>query len=139
MGRWRLDEEQGRSWGSGKARIEQDGTTWRLVREHGNQPYGSSDPDTERIWWNDTGVHQNATFCVQPDPISGMQCWHQKVDVTPAEPGDEYGDVVADTAKSRDAYLDWLSKTRPATGDLRRPLWYARPLKPTAAAYRLGH
>jgi len=137
MGRWRLDEKQGRSWGSGKARIEQDGTTWKLVREHGNQPYESSDPDTERIWWNDTGVHQNATFCVQPDPISGMQCWHQKVDVTPAEPGDEYGDVVADTAKSREAYLDWLSMTRPATGDLRRPLWYARPLKPTASAYRM--
>jgi hypothetical protein len=65
-----------------------------------------------------------------------MQCWHQRVRVTPAEPGDEYGDVVVDTARSREAYLDWLSMTRPATGDLRRPLWYARPLKPTPAAYR---
>jgi anaerobic selenocysteine-containing dehydrogenase len=152
MGRWRLDEEQGRSWGSGQASISSSpndgdggGTTWSLRRKGGNAPYGSSgsemaDPDTDRIWWNDTGVHQNATFCVQPDPLSGMQCWHQRVRVGPAEAGDEYGDVVVDTAKSREAYLDWLSKTRPAgTNDtgLRRPLWYARPLKPVADAYRL--
>jgi hypothetical protein len=99
-----------------------------------------ADGDTNRIWWTDTGVHQNATFCVQPDPVSGMQCWHQRVRVGPAQPGDAYGDVVVDTAKARDAYREWLTKTRPAgTNDtgLRRPLWYARPVKPTAPAYRL--
>ncbi len=142
MGRWRLEEDKARSWGSGKANITHEpnadgGTTWKLGREHGIQPYTSSDADTERIWWNDSGVHQNATFCVQPDPISGMQCWHQKVDITPARAGDEYGDVVADTAKSREAYLEWLALTRPAANGLRRPLWYARPLKPAASAYRL--
>ncbi len=142
MGRWRLEEDKARSWGSGKAGITSSpstdgGTTWRLRREHGAQPFESSDPDSGRIWWNDTGVHQNATFCVQPDPISGMQCWHQRVDITPARGDDEYGDVVVDTAKSREAFLDWLSKTRPSTNGLRRPLWYARPLKPAAAAYRL--
>ena len=137
MGRWRLEENEARSWGAGKANVENDGSVWKLKREHGNQPYESDDPDTQRIWWTDTGVHQNATFCVQPDPISGMQCWHQAVRVTPAEASDEYGDVVVDTAKSREAYLDWLSKTRPSTNGLRRPLWYARPLKPAAAAYRL--
>ncbi len=145
MGRWRLEEEGGRNWSSSKAAITKsdngDGTsTWKLKREHGAQPYQSSDADTGRIWWKDTGVHQNATFCVQPDPISGMQCWHQKVTVDPAQPGDEYGDVVVDTAKSREAYLDWLSKTRPAgTNDsgLRRPLWYARPLKPAPEMYKL--
>ncbi len=154
MGRWRLEEDKARSWGAGKASIKSEagpdgGTIWKLKREHGNEPYDSSaspqgDRDTGRIWWNDTGVHQNATFCVQPDPISGMQCWHQRVRVTPAEAGDEYGDVVVDTGKSREAYLDWMSKTRPAgtataTGaaGLRRPLWYARPLKPSPSAYRL--
>jgi anaerobic selenocysteine-containing dehydrogenase len=142
MGRWRLEEDKARSWGAGKAAItsspgSEGGTVWKLQREHGNAPYESDDADTGRIWWNDTGVHQNATFCVQPDPISGMQCWHQRVRVTPAAEGDAYGDVVVDTAKSREAYLDWLSKTRPASGDLRRPLWYARPLKPAATAYRL--
>ena len=142
MGRWRLEEDKARSWGSGKAGITSSpstdgGTTWRLRREHGAQPFESSDPDSGRIWWNDTGVHQNASFCVQPDPISGMQCWHQRVHITPARGDDEYGDVVVDTAKSREAFLDWLSKTRPSTNGLRRPLWYARPLKPAAAAYRL--
>ena len=118
------------------------GTTWKLKRDQGNAPYDSAesamaDGDTNRIWWTDTGVHQNATFCVQPDPISGMQCWHQRVRVTPAEAGDAYGDVVVDTDKSREAYLDWLSKTRPPTEGIRRPLWYARPLKPAATAYVL--
>ncbi len=140
MGRWRIEEDEARSWGAGKVSITQQGSQWKMVRDHGNAPYESSDGDTNRIWWTDTGVHQNATFCVQPDPISGMQCWHQKVTVEPAEPGDQYGDVVVDTDKSREAYLDWLDKTRPAgTNDtgLRRPLWYARPLKPSPAAYRL--
>ncbi|MEE9417525.1 MAG: molybdopterin dinucleotide binding domain-containing protein, partial [Acidimicrobiales bacterium] len=137
MGRWRLEEDKARSWGSGKANISNEGSVWKLRREHGAEAYSSDDPDTERIWWKDTGVHQNATFCVQPDPISGMQCWHQRVRVGPAQPGDEYGDVVVDTAKSREAYLDWLSKTRPSTNGLRRPFWYARPLKPAASAYRL--
>ena len=139
MGRWRLEEEKARSWGAGLAKIANDGTKWTLNRTAGVNAYESDDPDTERIWWNDTGVHQNLTFAVQPDPISGMQCWHQRVRVGPAQPGDEYGDVVVDTAKSREAYLDWLSKTRPAPGPngLRRPLWYARPLKPVPEAYLL--
>ncbi len=145
MGRWRLEEDKARSWGTGKASVSSEpsadgGQIWKLRREHGNEAYDSTDPDTGRIWWKDTGVHQNATFCVQPDPISGMQCWHQRVRVTPAEAGDEYGDVVVDTAKSREAYLDWMAQTRPAgTNDsgLRRPLWYARPLKPSPNAYRL--
>ncbi len=145
MGRWRIEEDKARSWGAGKAEINRvdngDGTSaWKLTRNDGIRKYESSDPDTGRIWWNDTGVHQNLTFSVQPDPISGMQCWHQRVKVTPAAAGDQYGDVVVDTAKSREAYLDWLSKTRPAPGPggLRRPLWYARPLKPSAEMYHLG-
>ena len=143
MGRWRLDEEKARSWSAGRAEIESEGngegTTWKLRRTEGMRAYESDDPDTSRIWWNDTGVHQNLTFSVQPDPISGMQCWHQRVRVGPAEADDRYGDVVVDTAKSREAYLDWLGKTRPAPGPdgLRRPLWYARPLKPVASMYRL--
>jgi hypothetical protein len=138
MGRWRVEEDKARSWGAGKATIADDGSgTWKLTRNDGIRKYKSDDADTERIWWNDTGVHQNLTFAVQPDPISGMQCWHQRVTVTPAESGDQYGDVVVDTNKSREAYLDWLSKTRPGPGPggLRRPLWYARPLKPQATAY----
>ncbi len=141
MGRWRLEEDKARSWGAGKAELTNDGTEWKLNRTHGMTGWESDDPDTERIWWNDTGVHQNLTFSVQPDPISGMQCWHQRVRITPAQTDDQYGDIVVDTAKSRDAYHDWLTKTRPAPGPngLRRPLWYARPLKPTADMYHLDH
>jgi len=138
MGRWRIEEDKARSWGAGKAKISDDGNGgWKLKRTDGISRWKSNDADTQRVWWNDTGVHQNLTFAVQPDPISGMQCWHQRVRVTPAEKGDQYGDVVVDTAKSREAYLEWLDKTRPGPGpnNLRRPLWYARPLKPTAPTY----
>ncbi|MFN3217279.1 MAG: molybdopterin-dependent oxidoreductase [Acidimicrobiales bacterium] len=142
MGRWRLDDDKARSWSGGVADISSTpsadgGSTWKLRRTKAMESWESDDPDTGRVWWNDAGVHQNLTFAVQPDPISGMQCWHQRVHVTPAEAGDEYGDVVVDTAKSREAYLDWLAKTRPAPGPdgLRRPLWFARPLKPVAGRY----
>ncbi len=139
MGRWRLDAKSGGSWMGGDAEITNDGTEWRLTRRGRPQRHGSGDSDTERIWWSDTGVHQNLTFCVQPDPISGMQCWHQRVRVGPAQPGDNYGDVVVDTAKARSAYEEWLAMTRPAPGPggLRRPLWFARPLKPEPNAYAL--
>ncbi|MDX2381675.1 MAG: molybdopterin-dependent oxidoreductase [Acidimicrobiia bacterium] len=139
MGRWRIEEDEARSWGTGRAVLDNEGSSWRLTRTEGMTAYESDDPDTSRIWWNDTGVHQNLTFSVQPDPISGMQCWHQRVRVTAAADGDRYGDVVVDTTKSREAYLEWLAMTRPAPGPdgLRRPLWYARPLKPTIGAYRL--
>ncbi len=139
MGRWRIDDEQARSWQGGRVDLASDGSRWKLTRTSETAGFASDDPDSERIWWSDAGVHQNLTFCVQPDPVSGMQCWHQRVRVSPAEPGDRYGDVAVDTAKSREAYLEWLAATRPAPGPggLRRPLWYARPLKPTADTYRL--
>ena len=54
---------------------------------HGVRPWQSSDPSSTRVWWSDAGVHQNITFPVHPDPISGMHCWHQKVRVRPAAAG----------------------------------------------------
>jgi hypothetical protein len=87
------------------------------------------------------GVHQNLAFAVQPDPISGMHCWHQAVRVRPAESGDRYGDVVVDAAKSRAMFEEWLARTRPADrvspDGTRRPYWLMRPLRPTREAYRL--
>ena len=100
-------------------------------------PFASSDPDSKRIWWTDGGVHQNLTFPVHPDPISGMHCWHQAVRVEPARPGDQYGDVQVDTNKSMQIYREWLALTRPASGPLRRPLWLGRAVRPTDDAYRL--
>ncbi|MCB0265409.1 MAG: formate dehydrogenase, partial [Calditrichaeota bacterium] len=94
--------------------------------------FDSSDADSKRIFWSDGGVHQNITFPVHPDPISGMHCWHQKVRIETAHAGDAYGDIVVDTEKSMAIYREWLKLTRPAPGPggLRRPLWLGRPLRP---------
>lgn len=70
-----------------------------------------------------------------------MHCWHQAVRVTPAEPGDAYGDVVVDTELAHKAYLRWLTKTRGARSvspdGTRRPYWLMRPLKPGPEAFRI--
>ena len=102
-------------------------------------PHASADPDTERIHWQEAGVNQNLTFPVQPDPASGMHCWHQKVRVERARATDQYGDVMVDTAKSREVYEEWKAMTRPAPGPggLRRPLHMKRPLRPVDEAYRI--
>jgi hypothetical protein len=112
-----------------------------MTRTAGVKPFVSSDPDTSRIWWTEVGVHQNLTFPVHPDPISGQHCWHQAVRVLAAEPGDRYGDISVDTARADEVYRRWLALTRPA-GDhspdgTRRPYWLMRPLKPGRDAYRL--
>ena len=104
-----------------------DGDVWRWRRTG----------EAQGGWWKESGVHQNITFPVHPDPISGMHCWHQRVIVEPAAKGDRAGDVAVDTAKSAEVYRNWLAKTREnknADG-LRRPLWFNRPLRPTDAAY----
>lgn len=114
---------------------------WSMRRRHGARPYESTDPDTLRIWWTDVGVHQNLTFPVHPDPISGQHCWHQAVRVRKADAGDRPGDIAVDTAKAHTAYRRWLALTRPA-GEVspdgtRRPYWLLRPLKPARDVYRL--
>jgi anaerobic selenocysteine-containing dehydrogenase len=139
MGRWRLEGDRGNErWSSGVVGLDNDDHRWQLTPREGTRPFASDDPDSGRIWWTDAGVHQNLTFPVQPDPISGMHCWLQRVTITPAEPGDRHGDVHVDTERSADAYREWLALTRPGPGPggLRRPLWFARPVKPKATAYR---
>ena len=83
MGRWKLSEhgEKAQRQLMATVKLDHEGTEWGLKREKGAGPYESSDPDTLRIWWSDVGVHQNMTFPVHPDPISGMHCWHQAVRV----------------------------------------------------------
>jgi hypothetical protein len=119
--------------------LQQDGTKWKLRQLKGVEPFKSSDPDSERVWWKDAGVWQNGTFVVQPDVISGQHCWHQRVVVEKAQPGDQYGDIMVDTAKSHEVYKRWMSITRPANhpSGLRRPVWMLRPFKPDISAYKL--
>ena len=114
---------------------------YEMKQVHGTRPFESPDPDSHRVWWSEIGVHQNLTFPVQPDPVSGMHCWHQKVTVEKAGPDDRYGDVMVDTAESHRAYLEWMANTRPAPGPdgTRRPGWFDRPLRPVAAAYQFPH
>jgi anaerobic selenocysteine-containing dehydrogenase len=140
LGRWRLHEDHGTDrWISSVVRLRAEGTTWRLDVVHGVRPFASPDPDSGRIWWSDGGVHQNLTFPVQPDPVSGQHCWHQRVRVRKAGPEARYGEVVVDTARAREAFRRWLELCRPVEGSgrLRRPLYMLRPLKPHPDAYRL--
>jgi anaerobic selenocysteine-containing dehydrogenase len=140
MGRWKLTD-QGQNQAMATVSLDEDDHRWGLKRKKGIGPYPSSDPDTKRIWWTDVGVHQNLTFPVQPDPISGQHCWHQGVTVRRAEPRDAYGDIWVDTQRSRAAYTRWLALTRsaPVTSPdgTRRPYWFLRPLKPGRDAYSL--
>jgi len=142
LGRWRLDQESGgERWSTALADLQQVGPgQWRLRQMHGIEPFPSADPDSDRVWWRDAGVHQNLSFPVQPDPVSGMHCWHQKVRVERAAPEDRYGDVYVDTNRALQVYEQWLNKTRPAPGPdgLRRPLWFARAVRPAPEAYRLA-
>ena len=97
----------------------------------GIKAFDGEDADMSRIFCRDGRVHQNITHAVHPDPISGMHCWHQKVRLEKAHPGDCYGDLLVDTEQSFQVYKDWLENFRSALGaeGLRRPLWFKRPLK----------
>jgi hypothetical protein len=119
--------------------LRHEGTRWLLRRERDVEPFASADRDTSRIWWTDAGVHQNLTFPVQPDPVSGMHCWHQAVRV-------KRGPATAtatsrSTRRRRAAYAEWLALARPASrhspDGTRRPYWLLRPLKPGREVYRL--
>jgi anaerobic selenocysteine-containing dehydrogenase len=139
LGRWRRDRDEAIDrWGSSVVSVEErEPGKWMLRVTEATQPWISSDPDSQRIWWSDTGVHQNLTFPVHPDPVSGMHCWHQVVKVEKAGGEDRYGDVFVDTVLAHQVYLRWKSLCRPAPGpgNLRRPLWFARVARPTPEAY----
>lgn len=140
-GRWRVQESEGTNrWCSALVKIEeeQDGI-WRLRQVKGVEPFRSADPDSERIWWQDAGVHQNLAFASHPDPLSGQNCWHQKVRLETPAPGERYGDIYVDTKKSFAVYKEWLALTRhiPRPDNLRRPLWLQRPFRPKKEAFYL--
>ncbi len=140
MGRWKVGEVGQRQMMATVALDRSEGR-WAMRQRSGAGPYTSADPDTLRIWWTDVGVHQNLTFPVHPDPVSGQHCWHQAVRVRRAAPGDRYGDIAVDTQQAHSVYRAWLALTRPADryspDGTRRPYWLMRPLRPTKDAYRL--
>lgn len=141
LGRWRTHDDPAVDKGA-SAKVEREEVApgvFRIRRIEGIHPYTSSDPDTRRIWWTDGGVHQNMTFPVQPDPVSGQHCWHQTVTIEKASRDDRQGDIVVDTNKSMEVYREWLAKARPAPGPggLRRPLWMDRVIRPAEETFRM--
>tara|TARA_Y100001954_G_scaffold132461_1_gene141553 strand:+ start:3555 stop:6341 length:2787 start_codon:yes stop_codon:yes gene_type:complete len=144
LGRWRLSDSDNLNKGMSnlvELKENQEGHHRLKVKEQGGG-WKSSDPDTERIWWKDVGVHQNLTHGVHPDPHSGAHCWLQRaVSVKKAGPEDEYGDIFVDAEKSKFVYKSWCKLTRSAEthspNGMRRPLWFKRPLKPKESAYLL--
>jgi len=64
LGRWRLatDMKVERMTSALVDLTSRGEGRWFLRRREGVAPYASSDPDTMRIWWRDSGVHQNLTF-----------------------------------------------------------------------------
>jgi anaerobic selenocysteine-containing dehydrogenase len=140
MGRWKI-HDHGQRQLMATVKLDHEDDEWSLERKNGVAPYESADPDTMRIWWTDVGVHQNLTFPVHPDPISGMHCWHQAVRVSRARTGDSYGDIHVDTKKSHEVYRKWMAMTRGAREHspdaTRRPFWLLRPLKPAREVFNL--
>ena len=103
-------------WSSALVDMHEDSDTVRSASPR-RGAVESDDPSSERVWWSDAGVHQNITFPVHPDPISGMHCWHQKVRVRPAARRSLRGHHV-DFARARQVYRKWLALARPASGEL---------------------
>jgi hypothetical protein len=139
LGRWRLHKDSGgERWSTALVDlVEIAPGQWKMRQIHGIQPFTSDDPDSSRIHWEDAGVHQNLIFPVQPDPISGQHCWHQKVTVNRAGVDERYGDIFIDTNKAHAEYRRWLQMTRPASGagNLRRPPWMIRVYRPAPEAF----
>jgi anaerobic selenocysteine-containing dehydrogenase len=166
-GRWRVvdtvrvegfNQELGfNRYGTALVEIHNSGSVWaarwksgvrafKVERKHGKNdlkwPYPEFNKDMKEVWWNGaSGVWQNAVFPANPDPLSGMHCWHKKVLVEKAGPNDKVGDVVVNTEATFKVYQAWRDQlTRPAPGPngLRRPKWFKRPWYPhTDTAYRM--
>jgi anaerobic selenocysteine-containing dehydrogenase len=143
LGRWRVNQdEQVERMSSAWVDLKEVGKgRWKMRQLQSVSPYDTRDPDTNRVWWSDAGVHQNLTFPVHPDPASGMHCWHQLVRVERAGADDRYGDILVDTNLSFAVYERWKALARPAPGPggLRRPLWIPRAVRPDDSAYYIDN
>ncbi len=141
IGRWRRQQDKGNRYMTNTVDIRNMGNgQWRMETVKGVEPWKTDDPDTNRVWWRDGGVHQNITHAANPDPISGAHCWLQKVSISKPAPGEKYGDVFVDTNKSFDHFKkwnEWAKEKETHPDGLRRPLWMARPLAPQKKQFYL--
>src|SRR5699024_6334273 len=114
MGRWQFTGSNDYCQRTMETTLDNEEDQWSLTPAKDKQPLAPlSGPEAKRVWWTAVGVHQNLTFGVHPDPISGQHCWHQAVRVRPAEPGDVPGQIHVDLTKSDRVFHEWLAMTRP--------------------------
>ena len=127
------------SYGVPVAEMVMDGKKATLKYTQGIVPFHADrfkdyNKDSDNIWWDGlAGSWQNAVAPVHPDPISGMHCWHQKVILEPAQPGDKIGDIYVDYENNYNTYKAWRDElTRPLDSNdkLRRPQHIKRPWVP---------
>ncbi len=127
------------SFGVPTAEMQMDGKEGKLKYVQGIVPFHSKrfaayNRDSDNIWWDGlSGSWQNAVAATHPDPISGMHCWHQKVILEPAQPGDAIGDIHVNYENNFKVYQAWRDElTRPlnSSDTLRRPMHIKRPWVP---------
>ena len=101
--------------GDGRASTRDGTRRGRLPAREGRRARSSPPTPTPRASGGRTpACTRTSTFPVQPDPISGMHCWHQAVRVRKAEPGDRYGDIVGRHREGPRRSTRSGSSTRPA-------------------------
>ncbi len=127
------------SFGVPTAEVQMDGKNGKLKYVEGIKPFKSDrfadyNKDSGNIWWDGlSGSWQNAVAAPHPDPISGMHCWHQKVILEPAQPGDKIGDIQVNYDNNFKVYQGWrdqLTRGLDKDSTLRRPEHIKRPWVP---------
>ncbi|MDD5158315.1 molybdopterin-dependent oxidoreductase [Sulfurimonas sp.] len=126
------------SFGVPTAEIQMDGKVGKLKYIEGIKPFKAErfakyNRDSGNIWWDGlSGTWQNAVAAPHPDPVSGMHCWHQKVILEPAQPGDKIGDIHVSYDNNFKVYQAWRELTRglDENSKIRRPRHVKRPWVP---------
>ena len=121
------------------AELQMDGKEGKLKYTKGITPFHTErfadyNRDSGNIWWDGlSGSWQNAVAAPHPDPISGMHCWHQKVILEAAQPGDKIGDIYVNYDNNFKVYQGWrdqLTRGLDENSTLRRPEHIKRPWVP---------
>ncbi|MBA3025807.1 MAG: molybdopterin-dependent oxidoreductase [Sulfurimonas sp.] len=127
------------SFGVPTAELQMDGKEGKLKYVNGIHPFHAErfadyNRDSGNIWWDGlSGSWQNSVAAPHPDPISGMHCWHQKVILEPAQPGDKIGDIYANYENNFKVYQGWRDQLTRGLDDnstKRRPQHIKRPWVP---------
>jgi hypothetical protein len=127
------------SFGVPTAELQMDGKEGKLKYVAGIKPFHAErfadyNRDSGNIWWDGlSGSWQNSVAAPHPDPISGMHCWHQKVILEPAQPGDKIGDIYANYDNNFKVYQGWRDQLTRGLDDnstQRRPRHIKRPWVP---------